>query len=376
MTDTLSQSDIQINPAYTALVPKPTQEEESAIEHSIKNSGQHYPIIVTRDQKTNKTCILDGYTRYRILKKLGINPKLKYRSFKNSYEEMVFVLESNLHRRHLNAYQKVAAAKHLLELDEKRFNTRDKSVPNGANGKFASKVGKIAGVPTRTVERILYIMEKGDNELNQAVKSGRTKPSYAEKQIRKRLNIVVPTSFPSGKFQVASIDPPWKYDNQIANGPPYQTHMLNEIINFKDKDGKKIPELFTDDCVLYLWTTGPKMEEAFAILRAWKFKFSTIITWVKVKNQKIKFIPGYRAKGAAEYLLIATHGNPETPLPENMPPGVVCAEPKGHSIKPDVFYEIIEKAHPNQKRVDLFARREREGWSIFGNPNEIKQIAS
>lgn len=364
-----------INPVYNALLPQPTPEEENAIEESIKKEGQLLPIIVTRDPKTNKTLILDGHTRYKILKKLGIEPTVEYRTFANSYEEMAFILQTNIPRRHLNDYQKVLSSLPLLDIEAKRAVARKKkgtSVPKDDKGRSAAKVARQIGVKTRTYERLLFIIKNGGDKLNKSVASGVTKPSYAEKQIRKRNKVIEPSSFPPGKYQVAVIDPAWDYSNKVANGPDYPTLVTEKIIDYTDKDGRHITDLFDEDCTLYLWTTGPKMEDAISVRKAWGFKPSTIITWVKVKNGKIKFINGYRIKPAAEFLIIANHGNPETPLPENMPPGVVCAEPTGHSEKPEIFYEIIEKAHPNQNKVELFARKIRKGWDYFGNPLELK----
>ena len=90
--------ELIVNPAYAALLPQPSPEEENAIEVSIKHEGQLLPIIVTRDIRTNKTFILDGHTRYKILKKLGIEPTVEYRIFANSYEEMAFILQTNIPR--------------------------------------------------------------------------------------------------------------------------------------------------------------------------------------------------------------------------------------------------------------------------------------
>jgi N6-adenosine-specific RNA methylase IME4 len=36
-----------------------------------------------------------------------------------------------------------------------------------------------------------------------------------------------------------------------------------------------------------------------------------------------------------------------------------------HSSKPDSFYTMID--HLGQRRLDIFARKERDGWDVFGN---------
>lgn len=365
--------DFTRNPAYEAIVPRPSAAEEAALEESIKRHGQLFPIILSRDPKTNKTFILDGYTRYNILKRLGIEPKTEYRSFETT-EEIHFVISTNLFRRHLSDYQKVMLSRPLLDLEAKLAVKRKREgtlAPFGAKGKTSAKVARLVGVSPRTYERILFILDHGTDKEKESVASGRTKPSYAEKQIRKRNQIIEQCSFAPGKFSVVYIDPPWKYRNQVANSPSYNTLDTPEIISFADNNGRKITDLFADDCVVYMWTTGPKMEDSFTILRNWNLQFSTNIVWVKLRKDQIKFLNGYRTKSATEQLFIATKGNPPTPLPENIPPGLVFAESTRHSKKPDVFYDIIEAAHPNQNKIEIFARNTRKGWSVFGNPSEI-----
>ena len=368
--------ELSTNPAYDALIPRPTSHDENSLEESIKKHGQLFPIVVTRDPMTNKTYIIDGHTRYRILKKLQLEPKFEYRVFPSLLHEIEFIININLSRRHLTDYQKVELSQPLLQVESKLAAERQKKgtlATKVTKGKSAAKIAKKIGMNPRKYEKILYVIKNGDETLKASVAAGKTKPSYAYNRLKKIEKSVKPSSFPPDKGQVILIDPPWKYDNQTANGPNYYTLSTPEIVSFQDKDGRKITDVFATDAVVYLWATGPKLEEAFELLNAWGLKYTTTMTWVKIRNEKIKFLNGYRVKGAAEYLLVATKGNPEIPLQENIPPGVVFAESErdSHSSKPDIFYEITEKAHPNQNKIELFARQRRKGWNAFGNPDEL-----
>jgi len=53
-------------------------------------------------------------------------------------------------------------------------------------------------------------------------------------------------------------------------------------------------------------------------------------------------------------------------------PTLVLAPRGEHSRKPDVFHEVIEKVSPGPY-VELFARRARPGWAVWGNqaPNPV-----
>ena len=38
-----------------------------------------------------------------------------------------------------------------------------------------------------------------------------------------------------------------------------------------------------------------------------------------------------------------------------------------HSQKPEISYEIIERLYPDCRKLELYARRERDGWDSWGN---------
>ena len=117
-----------------------------------------------------------------------------------------------------------------------------------------------------------------------------------------------------------------------------------------------------DDAVLFLWATSPKLEEALEVLKAWGFQYRTCMVWVKDKIGM-----GYYARQRHELLLIGKRGNLPVPDPEDRPDSVVMAPRAGHSEKPEVFYEVIERMYPTCERVELFARHPRDGWAAWGN---------
>jgi len=48
----------------------------------------------------------------------------------------------------------------------------------------------------------------------------------------------------------------------------------------------------------------------------------------------------------------------------------IIAPVREHSRKPDEQYEKIERLYPNARKLELFARRRRPGWDVFGNQVE------
>ena len=49
-----------------------------------------------------------------------------------------------------------------------------------------------------------------------------------------------------------------------------------------------VPKFAADNCVLFMWATFLKLEEAFEVIKAWGFKYSTVaFVWVKKTKNRI-----------------------------------------------------------------------------------------
>ena len=40
---------------------------------------------------------------------------------------------------------------------------------------------------------------------------------------------------------------------------------------------------------------------------------------------------------------------------------------KRHSQKPEIAYQIIERLYPNTRKLEMYARAQRDGWDCWGN---------
>lgn len=165
------------------------------------------------------------------------------------------------------------------------------------------------------------------------------------------------------KFDVILADPPWRYEDarpwqKIENH--YPTMSLQEICALP------VSCVAEKDCVLFLWTTSPKLEESFAVIRSWGFTYKTSMMWKKEGALGM----GYYARIEHEPLLIAVRGRPRTPDPKARPRSVVAGKKGRHSQKPGIFHEIIERMYPDARRLELFCRNPRPGWCAWGNQAE------
>lgn len=145
---------------------------------------------------------------------------------------------------------------------------------------------------------------------------------------------------------------------------PYERMSIEEIINLP------VMELSEKNAHLYLWTTNKFLEDAYLVSREWGFKPSTLLQWCK-PPMGIGF--GGTYCNTTEFLLFCRRGslkakkridttwfNYSRPY-EN---GHIA-----HSKKPEQFQDMIETVSPGPY-LELFARRHRLGWDVWGNEVE------
>lgn len=173
-------------------------------------------------------------------------------------------------------------------------------------------------------------------------------------------------TLPNGKFSVVYADPPWRYDFDVdsrATEKHYPTLTLPEIINYRDSRGTLITDKFADDCILFLWATAPKLNEALEIIKAWGFTYKTNLIWAKDKMGL-----GWYCRNQHELLLIAEKGAMPLPPPTCRPRSIVKAPRTNHSQKPRQIYRVIEKAYPGYQYLELFGLKNgRKHWVVWGN---------
>jgi N6-adenosine-specific RNA methylase IME4 len=193
---------------------------------------------------------------------------------------------------------------------------------------------------------------------------------------------------PSGGFSLIMADPPWRFDNWSEAGEEKNAtaHYGCEGIDWI----KSLPvsALAAPDCLLWLWATNPMLPEALACIDAWGFTYKTAGTWVKRTTRgKDAFGTGYVLRSANEPFLIATRRAPKTTrstrstIPTyddgfhsvanggDWPAGSITIEGRvgAHSEKPEEGYAACDGLMPGARKLELFSRKNRPGWSAWGN---------
>ena len=190
-------------------------------------------------------------------------------------------------------------------------------------------------------------------------------------------------TLPPGPFDVIVADPPWKYQKSPGAKHPdrepgkrggqaerqYPT-MTNEEIA-----AMPVEKVAADAAHLFMWFTNPGMFGGrFStitprdIAEAWGFEFKTVLTWVKTTQagDPSRGGMGWFFRGCTEHVLYATRGG--AGIPSHLrEPNVILAPKGAHSAKPDAFSELVERVTPGARRLELFARSPRPGWTVWGN---------
>lgn len=184
------------------------------------------------------------------------------------------------------------------------------------------------------------------------------------------------------KYGVIVADPPWPYRITIKQGT---TEGQYDSMTDEDLKSLPVPELALPDSVLLLWGTWPKLPEALALMEAWGFDYVTGFPWVKTTSgNNFDYGVGYWVRGVSEYVMVGKRGGVSVePLRMKGFMGLLAENSNGgpelwlggpnlqHSRKPDSVHQLAE-ALPGPY-LELFARRPRHGWTVFGNEKALLQ---
>lgn len=216
------------------------------------------------------------------------------------------------------------------------------------------------------------------------------------------------------KFTVIVADPPWAFSDKlrmsdVARGAQanYSTMTISDIQALPVKD-----VCDPEGAVLCLWVPGSLLKEGLATLEAWGFKHKQTYVWVKtrkienlkreifksaknlveeLKNKvpKVKVLTnltlnlgsmlgfgmGRLFRQTHEICLVGTSNNKVYKKLANKSRRSVCLAPNlKHSSKPDDLQDSLEIMFPKTKKLEMFARRVKLGWTCLGNEIDGKDI--
>jgi N6-adenosine-specific RNA methylase IME4 len=195
------------------------------------------------------------------------------------------------------------------------------------------------------------------------------------------------------RFRTILVDPPVPY--RTYSGPALPTRRLRqasaashyELMTWEEIHGLGhwIDKVADKDCALFLWTCNPHIPEYVRLLESWQFEFKSVaFVWVKLNPQNLQPFSGlgYWTRSNTETIWLATRGR-VTRLAKDVQQiqevlertdyDALAIKRGRHSAKPERFQDEIERL-VGGPYLELFARRQRPGWTCVGNEIDGRDI--
>ena len=214
-----------------------------------------------------------------------------------------------------------------------------------------SELEKINGIGKKTLQEVRkYLINKGDIE----------KKSIEE------------VGFPNEEFDVIYADPPWKYGSKHYQDGNREFKKLDDYysqMNISELKQLPVNKISKDNSLLFMWVTDSHIKEGIEVMNAWGFDYKTIaFNWIKhyeSGKRCVNFSP-YTLK-SWEICLLGTKGKTGDIMVSNNVQGYVNAVRTKHSKKPQQVVNKINELVGDKNKIELFARRKLEGWTVWGN---------
>lgn len=182
---------------------------------------------------------------------------------------------------------------------------------------------------------------------------------------------------PNKKYQVIYADPPWDYGGKMQYD---KTTIKDQNINFEKKifissatfqyptlklkylKELDVKSIAADDCILFMWTTGPQFANSIELGKTWGFEYKTVaFVWDKMIHN-----PGRYTLSQTEFVLVFKKGRFPQPRGARNIRQMVTVPRGKHSVKPLQVIDGITKMFPQQEKIELFARNNFIGWDNWG----------
>ena len=172
------------------------------------------------------------------------------------------------------------------------------------------------------------------------------------------------------KFSTLLADPPWQFQNKTGKVAP-EHRRLSRYATLTLDDIKRLPvsDVAEETAHLYLWVPNALLPDGLAVMEAWGFQYKSNLIWHKIRKDggSDGRGVGFYFRNVTEMILFGVRGkNARTLAPGRRQVNYLATRKREHSRKPDEQYEIIESCSPGPY-LELFARGERPGWTVWGN---------
>ncbi len=184
--------------------------------------------------------------------------------------------------------------------------------------------------------------------------------------LSKNDGLVVP--LPRKRYAIVYADPPWDYKGQKQHAGAGSNDTGGALSHYATVTTEQmktwdILSMCEDDCLLFMWSSSPHLDQAINLGKAWGFDWATIaFVWHKQKTN-----PGFYTLSQCEICLVFKRGKIPRPRGARNIRQFLSEMRGDHSQKPHEVRRRIETMFPHHARIELFARECAPGWDAWGN---------
>lgn len=202
---------------------------------------------------------------------------------------------------------------------------------------------------------------------------------------RKKINILKELfpNLPDKKYDVIYADPPWDYGGKMQYDKSSikseninfdkdvfisSSSLIYPTLNLKELKTLNIQSISKENCLLFMWSTGPQLQNSIELGISWGFEYKTIaFVWDKQIHN-----PGRYTLSQCEYVLAFKKNKFPQPRGLRNIKQLFSKKRTKHSEKPFEILEYIHLMFPTQDKIELFARTKSEHFDAWGLEVENK----
>lgn len=190
----------------------------------------------------------------------------------------------------------------------------------------------------------------------------------------------------TNKYKIILCDPPWTFKTYSDAGKDRSAEQHYSTMTLEDIKKLPVKNLADKDCMLFMWAIDTHLPQALDVIKAWDFTYkTTAFYWAKInKTAKLESLNANKdfftgmgywtranpetclyAENEADRCLLSTTGHPARQSASVRK--LIIDYRREHSQKPDQTHDRIEQLLGKLPRIELFARKERDGWDSWGN---------
>lgn len=217
------------------------------------------------------------------------------------------------------------------------------------------------------------------------------------------------------KFDIFVVDCPWSFSDGLTMSSTKRGAKSNyQTLSIDDLKALPVKDLANPNgALIALWVPSSLLQEGLNVMKAWGFQQKQTYVWVKNKKEPFKsaistlvdhmegaiediekigirkyiknniqdialnnilgFGMGHTFRQSHEIALIGINNTGiYKKLQNKSQRSVSFGQNEGHSIKPEHLQDSLDIMFDGEK-IELFARRERKGWTCLGNEVGTKE---